>query len=200
VRYVIQGRPTPLRVRVDAVSGPFRRHHCFSDLVEVLASWTSPRNQDVGGTLYVHDMADVRAIQVTFDCADPQALGMFWNQVLGYETPPPPPGFESWAAFTTTLPQEERGRRWAAVDPEGAGPRLFFQRVPEPKTVKNRVHLDVRAAPGLQGAERMAALDTECERLVALGATQRRRVEPKPPMEAGFIVMADPEGNEFCLD
>lgn len=145
-------------------------------------------------------MTEVRAIQVTFDCADPQALGMFWNQVLGYETPSPPPGFDSWTAFTATLPRQDRDLRWAAVDPEGAGPRLFFQRVPEPKTVKNRLHLDVRMAPGLRGEERMAALETECERLVALGATRQRRIEPEPSAEAGFIVMADPEGNEFCLD
>jgi len=145
-------------------------------------------------------MAEARAIQVTFDCADPQALGTFWNQVLGYETPPPPPGFDTWDEFTTMLPPEERGLRWAAVDPQGVGPRLFFQRVPEPKTVKNRLHLDVRAAPGLHGDERMAALEAECDRLVMLGALRQRRVEPQPPMEAGFIVMADPEGNEFCLD
>ncbi len=145
-------------------------------------------------------MAEARAIQVTFDCAAPQALGLFWNHVLGYVTPPPPPAFDSWEAFAATLPPEERDQRWAAVDPSGVGPRLFFQRVPEPKTVKNRLHLDVRAAPGLEGAERMAALERECERLVAIGATRQRRVEPAPPMEAGFIVMADPEGNEFCLD
>ena len=145
-------------------------------------------------------MTEVREIQVTFDCAHPRAQGLFWNQVLGYQTPPPPPGFDSWDAFAATLPPEERDLRWAAVDPEGTGPRLFFQRVPEPKTVKNRLHLDVRAAPGLQGDERMAALEAECERLAALGATRQRRVEPEPPMEAGFIVMADPEGNEFCLD
>ncbi|WP_344685846.1 VOC family protein [Saccharopolyspora taberi] len=145
-------------------------------------------------------MADVRDVQVTFDCADPRALGMFWNQVLGYEVPPPPPGFDSWDAFAATLPPEQRNERWAAVDPKGVGPRLFFQRVPEPKTVKNRLHLDVRAAPGLQGDERMAALEAECERLVALGASRQRRVDPAPPMEAGFIVLTDPEGNEFCLD
>jgi hypothetical protein len=55
------------------------------------------------------------------------------------------------------------------------------------------------AAPGLQGEERMAALEVECDRLVALGATRVRRYEPAPPMSAGFIVMTDPEGNEFCL-
>ncbi|MBX7267238.1 hypothetical protein KIF24_15265 [Micromonospora sp. Llam7] len=88
------------------------------------------------------------------------------------------------------------GTRWATCIPA----RLFFQQVPEDKVAKNRVHLDVRAAAGLTGAERMAALQAECDRLVALGATQVRRVEPAPPLEAGFIVLTDPEGNEFCLD
>ena len=72
--------------------------------------------------------------------------------------------------------------------------------MPEGKTAKNRVHLDLRAAPGLQGEERMAALEAECERLVALGATRVERHEPAPPMTAGHLVMADPEGNVFCLD
>lgn len=65
---------------------------------------------------------------------------------------------------------------------------------------KNRVHLDVRTAPGMSGDERMEALEAECHRLVALGASRLRREEPAPPMSDGFIVMADPEGNEFCLD
>ena len=72
--------------------------------------------------------------------------------------------------------------------------------MPEPKAAKNRVHLDVRAAPGLRGDERMAALEPECERLVALGATRQQRFEPDGAMSAGHIVMTDPEGNEFCLD
>ena len=86
------------------------------------------------------------------------------------------------------------------MDPDESGPRLFFQRVPEGKTAKNRLHLDVRAAPGLEGDARMAALEAECDRLVALGAGRIRRSEPAPPMSQGFIVMSDPEGNEFCLD
>ncbi len=76
---------------------------------------------------------------------------------------------------------------------------MFFQQVPEDKSAKNRVHLDVRAAPGLEGEERMSALEVECDRLVSLGATRIRRYEPDP-LSAGHIVMADPEGNEFCLD
>jgi hypothetical protein len=83
----------------------------------------------------------------------------------------------------------------------GPPPRVFFQRVPEGKTVKNRLHLDVRVAPGLAGGERMSALETEANRLEALGATRAYRVEPdKATMESGFITMHDPEDNEFCLD
>ena len=142
----------------------------------------------------------VKTVQVTFDCADPRALSRFWCDVLGYEFPPPPPGFASWDAFSASLPEEQRNSASAAQDPNGVGPRLFFQRVPEGKTAKNRVHLDVRSAPGLEGEERMAALEAECERLVALGATRVERHEPNLPVAGGHIVMQDPEGNEFCLD
>jgi hypothetical protein len=145
----------------------------------------------------------VREIQVTFDCAGPGALAAFWSAVLGYERQAPPPGFDSWDAALEAwhVPQEEWDSRDAVVPPAGSsGPRLFFQRVPEPKTVKNRVHLDVRAAPGLEGAERVAALEAEAERLVGLGARVVRRVLEPDPMGFTWIVMADPEGNEFDLD
>ena len=144
-----------------------------------------------------------RDVQITFDCADPGALARFWTQVLRYEIDPPPAGFETWEAALESfgVPRSEWNSRSACSDPAGVGPRLFFQRVPEGKTVKNRVHLDVRAAPGLKGEERMAALESEAERLVGLGATRVRRFEPdSSPGELGFIVMQDPEGNEFCLD
>ena len=97
------------------------------------------------------------------------------------------------------MPPEHRNDRSAAVDPAGKGPRLFFQKVPEGKTAKNRVHLDVRAAPGAESDDRMGALEQLAERLVALGARRDHRVDPGP-MDNGFIVMQDPEGNEFCLD
>jgi hypothetical protein len=81
----------------------------------------------------------------------------------------------------------------------GDGPRLFFQQVPEPKTAKNRVHLDLRAAAGVAPEGRSDALEAECARLVALGARRVQRVEDSE-MDGVFIVMQDPEGNEFCLD
>ncbi|MET8653749.1 VOC family protein [Nocardia aurea] len=151
-----------------------------------------------------------RDIQVTFDAHDPRALSTFWRDVLGYVHPGPPgvdlpPDADPLAAWDEFLagigvPPEQRNSRSAIEDPRGRGPRVFFQQVPEDKVAKNRVHLDVRAAPGLEGQDRMAALEAECDRLVELGATRLRRHEPSPPMEAGFIVMTDPEGNEFCLD
>jgi catechol 2,3-dioxygenase-like lactoylglutathione lyase family enzyme len=142
-----------------------------------------------------------REVQVTVDCADPAALSGFWAEVMGYRLDPPPPGFDSWVDALTAwgVPESEHNSRSAVSDPDGAGPRLFFQRVPEGKSAKNRVHLDVRAAPGLQGEERMAALEAEADRLVGLGATRVERFEPDQ-FTAGHIVMQDPEGNEFCLD
>ncbi|MER7444270.1 VOC family protein [Micromonospora avicenniae] len=143
-----------------------------------------------------------RDIQITIDCADPAALAAFWAEALGYRLQEPPEGFESWeqALEAMGVPPERRNDASALVDPEGSAPRLFFQRVPERKQAKNRVHLDVRAAPGLEGEARMAALEAEAERLVSHGATRLERHEPAPPLGAGHIVLADPEGNEFCLD
>ena len=140
--------------------------------------------------------------QVTFDCGDPGALAAFWAEVLGYRIQDPPAGFATWDAALEAfgVPPERRNDASAIVDPTGTGPRIFFQRVPEGKSAKNRVHLDVRSAPGLVGDERMASHEAECARLVALGATRLARHEPSPPMGGGHIVLADPEGNEFCLD
>jgi hypothetical protein len=143
-----------------------------------------------------------REFQVTFDAADPAGLAAFWAEVLGYQVQGPPPGFDSWDAALEAwgVPPDRRNDASALVDPDGSGPRIFIQRVPEGKTAKNRVHLDVRAAPGLSGDERMTALEAECERLAALGASRQLRKEPAPPLDEGHIMMSDPEGNEFCLD
>ncbi|MEN3585680.1 VOC family protein [Streptomyces sp. ZYX-F-203] len=144
-------------------------------------------------------MTSIKQFQVTFDCADPERLAGFWCEVLGYVVPPPPPGFADWAAFDRSLPAERQGSAFACVDPSGTGPRLFFKRVPEGKVVKNRLHLDVRAGTGLVGEERVAALEVECERLVALGA-ERVRLLRADGFDESCLVMRDIEGNEFCLD
>jgi hypothetical protein len=144
-------------------------------------------------------MASVKQFQVTFDCAEPERVARFWCEVLGYVVPPPPEGFETWADYDASLPPEERDSAFACVDPTGVGPRLFFQRVPEGKVVKNRVHLDVRVATGLVGEERLAALEAECARLVPLGAVRGQLLLADEENES-CQVMQDVEGNEFCLD
>jgi hypothetical protein len=92
-------------------------------------------------------------------------LAAFWAETLGYQLQDPPDGFESWeqALEAMDVPPENRNDFSALVDPEGPRPRLLFQRVPEPKQTKNRVHLDIRTAPGLEGEARMAALEAEAE-------------------------------------
>jgi len=144
-------------------------------------------------------MPSVKQVQVTFDCASPRAVAEFWKAVLGYVDPPVPPGFDSWAAYEASLPAESQDASWACQDPEGVGPRLYFQRVPEAKTVKNRVHLDVRVGTGLTGDEKLAALEAEAARLEPLGARRLQLLLADEENES-CLVMADVEGNEFCLD
>lgn len=124
-------------------------------------------------------MATVRKIQVTFDCADPERVARFWCEVLGYVMP--------------------EGVDCVAQDPTGEGPRLYFQKVPEGKVVKNRVHLDVRVGTGLVGDERLAALRAEQTRLEPLGAVYLY-TQFADGVEESCITMQDVEGNEFCLD
>jgi hypothetical protein len=144
-------------------------------------------------------MASVREVQITFDCKEPERVARFWCEVLGYVVPPPPEGFASWEDYDRSLPPDRQGARFACLDPTGAGPRLFFQRVPEGKVVKNRLHLDVRVARGLVGEERLAVLEAECARLVPLGATRFQLLRADGEDES-CLVMQDVEGNEFCLD
>ena len=138
--------------------------------------------------------------QVTFDAGDPVALARFWAVALEYVEQPPPPGFDTWDAFLDEMgvPAELRGTRAALVDPAGEGPRVFFQQVPEGKTAKNRVHLDVSISggPGTDEATRRSRIEQHAARLAAAGAAGVARVE-----EFGefWIVMQDPEGNEFCV-
>ncbi|MGZ4479944.1 MAG: VOC family protein [Nocardioidaceae bacterium] len=140
-------------------------------------------------------------LQVTFDCADPGAQAEFWAAAIGYQVQPPPPPFESWPAALQAwgIPESEWNSRSAVVDPAGVGPRFFFQQVPEGKTAKNRMHLDLHVAPGKTGDERRTICQAEAARLTGLGATVLREVPAEPPNEF-FVVMQDPEGNEFCVD
>ena len=144
-------------------------------------------------------MSSIKKFQVTFDCADPERVARFWCEVLGYVVPPPPEGFGSWDDYHRSLPPERQGAGFVCMDPTGVGPRMYFQRVPEGKVVKNRVHLDVRVGTGLVGDERVAALEAECARLVALGA-ERVQLLLADEYNESCLVMQDVEGNEFCLD
>ncbi|MEV7185889.1 VOC family protein [Kitasatospora sp. NPDC093102] len=144
-------------------------------------------------------MTSVKHFQVTFDCAEPERVGRFWCEVLGYVPPSTPEGFDTWDDFQRSLPPEEQGSWFAAGDPSGVGPRMYFQRVPEGKVVKNRLHLDVRVGTGLVGAERLAALEAECARLIPLGATRGQLLVADDKNES-CLGMFDVEGNEFCLD
>ena len=140
------------------------------------------------------------AIQVTIDCADPGALAQFWADALGYVLDSPPEGFATWPEALTAwgVPESEWNSASAVVDPSGAGPRLFFQQVPETKTAKNRVHIDVRASAGPGGPidVKRAEVTAVSDRLIGLGASLQDYVEK---MGSYWAVMEDPEGNEFCV-
>ena len=135
-------------------------------------------------------------IQVTFDCSDPHAQARWWANLLGYEVQDAHDfvtGLLEQGVVGTDDVVEIDGRRAfadgaAAFDPKSAGPRLYFQLVPEGKVAKNRVHLDVAIGP--------AEPDTEVERVTALGAVF---VESQSQGGHRWAVMRDPEGNEFCL-
>ncbi len=140
------------------------------------------------------------SIQVTFDCANPDRLAHFWAEVLDYKIQDPPEGFDTWEAFLTAqnVPEDQWNTMSAVVDPDGKGPRLLFQRVPEDKTVKNRVHLDVNIGgeAGTPPDERRRRVDAAVEHLVTYGATRLQAFEQHGEY---WVVMQDPEGNEFCL-
>jgi hypothetical protein len=144
--------------------------------------------------------------KLVIDASDPHAQAEFWAQALGYLVEDNSAQIARLVALGHVSEErdtvEAHGRRaWRDLvavrhpdDPYdeatgiGHGRRLLFQRVPEAKTVKNRLHLDLHASPGQR--------DAEVARLEGLGATVLRRVE-----EPGgtWTVMADPEGNEYCV-
>lgn len=135
----------------------------------------------------------LHSLQVVFDCAEPERLARFWAEALGYTLDWEWDDDESMRFMREAgMTDEQVGSRSAISDPQGARPRLFFQRVPEGKAVKNRVHVDVKAEEG--------RVEAEVERLVGLGATVDHRFEGDfGPFHEIHYVMRDPEGNEFCV-
>jgi hypothetical protein len=140
-------------------------------------------------------------VQVVFDCADPAAQARFWREALDYVMPDPPAPHASWEDFLRAqgVPEDQWNDANAVEDPDGVGPRLFFQKVPEGKVAKNRMHLDLNVGGGgsIPLEERRARVDAEVARLKALGASDERG--PIEKRGEYWVRMNDPEGNEFCV-
>ena len=146
-------------------------------------------------------------LQLTIDCANPHRLVTFWSEALGYLPEAPPGGHATWRDYWSELgvPEDELppGAGEAPesiVDPTGRGPRVWFQRVPEPKVAKNRVHLDLKVGGGRDAplALRTERVTAKVQRLVDAGASVFRIMD-EPDMDYYAVVLQDPEGNEFCV-
>ncbi|MDE0122110.1 MAG: VOC family protein [bacterium] len=136
---------------------------------------------------------------VVVDVTDPNIMAEFWTFALGYVLQPPPQGFETWKAFADALDMsaEDRERYTAIMDPKGVGPRIVFQKVPEGKTAKNRWHIDIdiidQSLPEDQHDQiRKAGVAAMIER----GASEVERFDE---VVGRWVLMTDPEGNEFCV-
>lgn len=136
--------------------------------------------------------------QVTFDCLNVDRMATFWAVALGYIKQPPPKGHDSWEAFATAvgIPEFEWDKMSAVVDPDGGGPRLLFAKVPEQKTVKNRVHLDVNIGKSVPPEQRHDAVQAHVEKLVEAGGERMEIIDEHGDY---WVVMRDVEGNEFCV-
>ena len=139
------------------------------------------------------------SIPVVMDCTDPAKQAAFWAEALHYKLQDPPDGFASWQSWleASGIPESDWNSASAVVDPEGAGPRIYFQRVPEEKVVKNRVHLDLNVGgpkATTPDDERRRRIDAEVERLVVLGAD---KLQSRDVRGEYFVNLVDPEGNEF---
>jgi predicted enzyme related to lactoylglutathione lyase len=117
------------------------------------------------------------------DAADPHRIAAFWAQALGYVDEP---GYDNPDGASI-------------IDPDGQGPAIGFLRVPEGKSAKNRMHIDIRVAgePPWDLVEREKLIHAKVAQLAAAGATMVR--EEFYAGQLGHVVMLDPEGNEFCV-
>lgn len=140
-------------------------------------------------------------LQVVFDCKDPTGLSKFYAEALHYKLQDPPSGHKSWEAWLKEMriPEEEWNSASAIVDPEGKGPRIYFQQMDTPKPGKNRLHIDINASGGSRVPldERKGQVNREVERLVRIGATKHHELEEGRGEYC--VIMLDPEGNEFCI-
>ncbi|HEU4749971.1 MAG TPA: VOC family protein [Acidimicrobiia bacterium] len=139
--------------------------------------------------------------QITVDCSNPDRLARFWAPALGYVLQPAPEGHATWRDYwlSVGVPENEIEDGYdSIIDPSGDGIRIWFQKVPERKSIKNRLHFDVLVGGGrsLPISERRRRVDEAVERLLAAGATMIKAVEA-PQVDHYFVAMRDPEGNEF---
>lgn len=143
---------------------------------------------------------DLPDLHVVFDAADPERLSRFWMAAMtGYDYPGgPPEGFATWDEFADAhgIPVEQRNRSRTLVDTAGRRPDIFFNQVPERAAGKNRLHLDIKVARGLEGDERRARIESEAARIETAGGTISERVDGP---DGFWIVMQDVEGNVFCV-
>jgi hypothetical protein len=147
--------------------------------------------------------------QLVINCAEPEPLARFWAAALGYELEPPPDGFATWDDWRRDigLPEDWQGRGTdCIIDPAGAGPRIWFQVVPDRKTIANRLHLDIHASGdrALPIEARRQRVDAEARRLAGLGATLVEVPAEDEDEDEGLdhyaVGMKDPEGNEFDIN
>jgi hypothetical protein len=140
--------------------------------------------------------------QLVIDCRSPETLALFWAEALHYVVAPPPPGHASWDAFLRSIgvPEEGLGQGVDRIaDPHGEGPQIWFQVVPDEKSTKNRLHLDVYASGGGSFEVRRARVEAEVARLERLGATRLRELTEEG-LDHYAVAMRDPEGNEFDVN
>ena len=142
--------------------------------------------------------------QLVIDCTSPDLLARFWAEALHYVIAPPPPGFDSWDDYYRSIgvPEEELGGGIDRIDdPNGEGPSIWFQIVPEKKSIKNRIHIDVRASGdrGSSPEARRERVEAEAARLVSLGATRVHTIVEEG-LDHYAVTLTDPEGNEFDIN
>jgi hypothetical protein len=138
---------------------------------------------------------------MTMDATDPVRLADFWMVALDYAKAAPPAGWDTWEAWLGDhgIPPDEWGDRATIADPAGIGPSISFLKVPEQKTAKNRLHLDLQASGGrhLPADIRRRRITGVVESLTAIGARTIHDHFEGPHLD--HVVLADPEGNEFCV-
>ena len=142
----------------------------------------------------------MRTLQIVFDCTDPSKLARFYAEALCYKLQDPSSGYKSWEAFleSSGIPESEWNSSSAIVDPEGNGPRIYFQQMDTPKLGKSRLHIDINPSGGMRVPldQRKMIVDREVTRIIALGATKQRELRDNKEY---WVVMIDPKENEFCI-